>query len=117
MQLSFESDREPAQTAAAGLCRPVAIPSVPHGGAFVETLPLRVILSAESHRALLTSVPDTSRAWGSVIDAIEMPGTNTVPSAWMVTCDLESAMTLLTVATRDCPEAVQPIVDAVNRSL
>jgi hypothetical protein len=84
---------------------------------FVQTLPVRVLLSADTRGALLASVPDTSPAWAPVTDAIELPGPDTVPSAWMVTCDFESAVTLLSVAARRCPEAVQPIVDAVNRSL
>jgi hypothetical protein len=82
-----------------------------------QKIPLRVLLSADTRRALLASVPATSRAWAPVTDAVELPGANKVPSAWMVMCDLEAALTLLSVAERRCPEAVQPIMDAVHRSL
>jgi hypothetical protein len=82
----------------------------------VVQVPLRVLLSADTRRTLLTSVPTTSRAWGPVTDAVELPGANKVPSAWLM-CDLDAALTLLSVAEQRCPEAVQAIMDAVRRSL
>ena len=79
--------------------------------------PVWVLLSGEARRALLASVPDTSRAWAPITDAVELAGTSAAPTAWIVACDFESAMTLLCVSLRGCPEAAQAIVDGVNRSL
>jgi hypothetical protein len=80
-------------------------------------IPLRVVLSEEARCRLMASIPDGSRAHARIREAVELPGSGTVPSAWMVTCDLQAALTLLTAAERQCPDAIRPIMDAVHRGL
>jgi hypothetical protein len=72
-----------------------------------------IALTEAAHQCLLHALSDRVPVWKHVKSASATQGSFVAPHVRVVKCSLVDAMTLLTVAERQCPDAVQPIRIAI----